>query len=106
MNAITPTTHLHALTVVGQSMYSPTGSQSFNDGDLLYIDPQKQPVNGSFVVAKSTDTDGEVFRQLAIGSDGKRYLKALNPLWPEPIIPMNPSASISGVVVFKVTKVT
>lgn len=103
MNAITPTTHLRALTVVGQSMYSPTGSQSYNDGDVLYIDPQKQPVNGSFVVAKSANADVEVFRQLTIGSDGKRYLKALNPSWPEPITPMNPSASISGVVVYKVT---
>ncbi len=97
--------HLHALTVVGQSMYSPTGSQSFNDGDLLYIDPQKQAVNGSLVIAKLTEADGEVFRQLAITRDGKRYLKALNPLWPEPITPMNPSASIGGVVVYKVSGV-
>ena len=86
-------------------MYNPTSKQSFSDGDLLYIDPQKQAVSGSLVIAKPTDTDREVFRQLTIGGDGQRYLKALNPSWPEPITPMGTSASIKGVVVYKVTEV-
>jgi len=32
---------------------------------------------------------------------GKKYLKALNPDWPAPIIPINGNATMCGVVIFK-----
>lgn len=40
------------------------------------------------------------FKKLIVEGN-ERYLKALNPAWPEPIIRINGNATICGVVVFK-----
>lgn len=44
-----------ALRIKGLSMYSPSSEESFNEGDLVVIDPSVEPLPGDFVVAKNGD---------------------------------------------------
>lgn len=90
-----------ALKVRGESMFDPHGRRSFREGDIVYVDPDRQAENGSLVIAKLTDSQEATFKQLVI-EDEKRYLKALNPSWPERMMPINGSCHIVGVVFTKV----
>lgn len=87
--------HTYVLRVQGISM-----EPRFREGELIFVDPDAQPDSGKFVVVRLEDTKKATFKQLII-EGGKRYLKALNPDWPEPIIEVNSHATVCGVVVFK-----
>ncbi len=90
----------YALKVRGESMYNPHGPRSFREGDIIYVDPTKEAENGSLVVVKLLDGQEATFKQLII--EGRsRYLKALNPSWPEPFLPIAEDAVICGVVISK-----
>ena len=52
------------------------------------------------VVAKLEDEQQATFKQLIIEGDQK-FLKPLNPAWPEPILKINGNATICGVVIGK-----
>ena len=52
------------------------------------------------VVVKLDDEQQATFKQLIIEGDQK-FLKPLNPNWPEPIIKINGNATICGVVIGK-----
>jgi SOS-response transcriptional repressor LexA len=82
------------LKVQGVSM-EPT----FRDGDLIFIDPETEWRHGAYVVARLDDQNEATFKQLVI-EGGKKYLKPLNPNWPEQLIPINGNCTIVGVVVF------
>lgn len=88
------------LKVRGESMFNPHAKKSFREGDLIYIDPDRHADNGALVVAKLEDSNEATFKQLIIEGE-RRYLKAINPAWPEPIMSINGNASICGVVIFK-----
>jgi len=90
-----------ALRVRGESMFDPHGRRSFREGDIVFVDPDRQAENGSLVIAKLTDSQEATFKQLVI-EDEKRYLKALNPSWPERMMPINGDCHIVGVVFSKV----
>ena len=83
------------LRVRGESM-----EPRFHDGDLIFVDPHVPAISGRFVVVRLEDSQEATFKQLIV-EDGRRYLKALNPHWPKPIIEIGESAVICGVVVFK-----
>ncbi|MCY4264688.1 MAG: S24 family peptidase, partial [Gammaproteobacteria bacterium] len=72
----------------------------FNEGDLIFVDPNVAPDHGKFVVVRLTESNEATFKQLMI-EDGKHYLKAINPDWPQRIIEVNEEAIICGVIVFK-----
>lgn len=66
--------HAFALTVHGDSM-----EPEFYEGDILTVDPEKEPVSGSFVIAKNGEN--ATFKQLVL--DGSNvYLKPLNNRYP------------------------
>lgn len=89
-----------ALRVRGLSMYNPGGEKSYNDGDIIFVDPDRAANHKSMVVVRLDDEEEATFKQLII--EGKRtYLKALNPAWPNPIIEVNQNATICGVVIGK-----
>lgn len=90
-----------ALRVRGESMYDPHGRRSFQDGDIVYVDPDRQPENGTLVIAKLTDSQEATFKRLVIEGE-KRYLQALNPSWPNRVMPINGDCAIVGVVFSKV----
>ncbi len=72
----------------------------FYNGDLIFVDPDVVAESGKYVVVKLEDADEATFKQLII-EGGRKYLKALNPDWPDRIIEIDEKAKICGVVVFK-----
>ncbi len=93
-----------ALKVVGISMENPNGKPSFEDGDIIYVDPEKCPENKSFVIVTLEGSSQATFKQLIIELDGK-YIQPLNPNWHEKIIKINGNAIINGVVIGKWTDI-
>ncbi|MDN2661820.1 helix-turn-helix domain-containing protein [Psychromonas sp. 14N.309.X.WAT.B.A12] len=82
------------LKVRGQSM-----APIFNEGELIFIDPEVDALNGKYVVARLDDENEATLKQLII-EDGHKFLKAANPQWPTPIQPVNGNCTIVGVVIF------
>jgi SOS-response transcriptional repressor LexA len=82
------------LKVQGVSM-EPT----FRDGDLIFVDPDTEWRHGAYVVARLDEHNEATFKQLVI-EGSQKFLKPLNPNWPEQLIPINGNCSIVGVVVF------
>jgi SOS-response transcriptional repressor LexA len=82
-----------ALTVVGESM-----SPDFIPGEIIYVDPCVEAISGSCVVVRQNGDTEATFKQLMLDGS-KKYLKALNPNWPSPILEMLSDAVICGVVI-------
>ena len=91
------------LTIRGESMFNPGGKVSFQEGEIILVDPEMNALNGDFVIARLDDESEATFKKLVIEGDTK-YLVALNPDWPERIIKFNGNASIIGVVYEKVVR--
>jgi SOS-response transcriptional repressor LexA len=72
----------------------------FHDGDLIFVDPLVSAQSCRYVVVRLEHPQEATFKQLIV-EGGRRYLKALNPDWPNRIIEMDSDATICGVVVFK-----
>ncbi len=90
-----------ALTVKGISMQNSNGSKpSFEDGDIIFVDPDVEPENKDCVIVQLGQCEEATFKQI-IFEAGRTYLKPLNPDWPEKIIEANESANICGTVIGK-----
>lgn len=89
-----------ALRVRGESMYNPHGRPSFFDGDLIFVDPNRQPINGSLIIVRLDNENEATFKKLVIEGE-RKFLRPLNPAWPDQIIEINHNATICGVVIFK-----
>lgn len=82
-----------ALHVAGDAM-----EPEFTAGDEIFVDYEKNPNNGSFVVAQLTKQSPPLFRQFIIDK-GKMFLKSLNPQYPA--IEVAEDTLIRGVVVYR-----
>lgn len=91
------------LQVDGYSMHNPGGEKSYAPGEFIAVDPRKEPKNRSMVVAKIDGEERATFKQLLIEADGTYLLQALNPSWPQRIMPMPSGSRIVGVVIGKWT---
>ncbi len=87
-----------ALRVEGDSMYNPGGRWSLEEGEIIYVDPDCTPANRQFVVVRLDDERKATVKQYMVDGD-RVYLNALNPNWPNPIIPIDRNATIVGVVI-------
>lgn len=85
----------YALRVRGISM-----EPEYQDGDVIFVDPNREPEHGKHVVVRLDNQNEATFKQLIREGD-KRYLKPLNPDWPEKIIPVSADSTICGVVIGK-----
>lgn len=83
------------LLVEGESMTAPVGL-SIPEGTYVLFDTGREPVNGSLVIAKLSESNEATFKKLIIDGDQK-YLKGLNPQWP--LVPINGNCRIIGVAV-------
>ncbi|MDR5867957.1 LexA family protein [Halomonas koreensis] len=85
-----------ALRVRGQSM-----APKYEPNLIIYVDPEVMPFDGDDVVAMLTEHGGAeaTFKQLVEEPGGQRLLKARNPAWPDPWIPINGNCEIIGVVI-------
>ncbi|WP_186055235.1 LexA family protein [Burkholderia gladioli] len=93
--------HSFYLRVPGESMFDPRDAKSFEVGDLILVDAVREPENGSFVVVKLGESDEAVLRKLVF-EGSKRFLKILNPAWPDRVAPLHHDSLICGVVRAKV----
>lgn len=83
------------LLVEGDSMTAPVGL-SIPEGTYVLFDTGREPVNGSLVIAKLSDSNESTFKKLIIDG-GQKYLKGLNPQWP--LVPINGNCRIIGVAI-------
>ena len=83
------------LKVAGESM-----APRFPDGDFIFVDPDLPAGNGSYVVVRRPDDGAATFKQLVVENE-RRYLKAANPNWPEPIVEAQADTAVCGVVFFQ-----
>ena len=90
----------HCLRVRGDSMYNPGGRHSYADGEIIFVDPDRDAKPGDRVIVRLDDKHEATFKQLLI-EDGRKMLKALNPEWTPRYIEINGNATITGVVVGK-----
>lgn len=80
------------LTVKGISM-EPT----FSSGDLIFIEPDADAHHERFVVVAF---NGEFLLRQLIFDGNDKFLRAINPNWPNQITPINEQHKIIGVVFF------
>lgn len=88
----------HCLRVRGDSMYNPGGRYSYADGEIIFVDPDRQANPGDCVIVRLDDQ--AMLKQLFI-EDGRQMLKALNPEWSPRCLEIDGDAAITGVVVGK-----
>lgn len=88
-----------ALHVEGESM-----EPRYQNADIIYVDPDVAPVHGKDVVVRLDDRGEVTFKRLVIEGE-RRYLKPLNPNWPEKIIEVPDDARIVGVVIGRYTDI-
>lgn len=86
----------YALRVKGDSMVASSGSKSFHEGDVIVVDPDKEPKHGDFVIAVLPKAKEATFKQYVVDG-GKKYLKPLNIQFP--LVDFTTSLPILGVVV-------
>lgn len=83
-----------ALRVRGISM-----EPRFREGQIIFIDPGREAINGSYVVVRLEETQEVTFKKLVVEGD-RKLLKAENPAWPQQIIEIDHQTTICGVLVF------
>ncbi len=84
-----------ALRVTGASM-----EPKYQEGEMIYVDPDRPPLNKKDVVVRNNLDNSVTFKQLVI-EDGRMYLRPLNPDWKPKIIPLDEHCTICGVVFFR-----
>lgn len=82
-----------ALKVKGESMLP-----KFEENEIIFIDPEVQPMTGKYVIAMLDDENEATFKQLIIDGN-KKYLKAINPDWPVKFLEINGNCTIVGIVI-------
>ncbi len=87
--------HAFGLRVQGDSMTNPHGPRSYPEGIIIFVDPDREAVNGSRVVARLRG-DEATFK-VYVEDAGKRFLRPLNPQYP--IIECDGDCEIVGVVI-------
>ncbi len=90
--------HGYVLRVSGPSMTAPGGEFSFPHGMLLYVNPDKDPLPGQFVIVRREHDKEAVFKRYVI-VDGSPFLEAINPDWPTRYLPLKEGDFFCGVVV-------
>ncbi|EMK3400842.1 TPA: hypothetical protein NKZ51_004554 [Vibrio parahaemolyticus] len=97
------TNDAYVLEVNGDSMTAHHGAmESFPEGSLIVVEPNIEPRNKSYVVARIRGSDDVTFKQL-IFDGNKKFLKPINPQYP--IMPIEQPIDICGVVLGKIQKV-
>jgi len=83
-----------ALPVIGEAMRADDG---YCEGEFVFVDTRIAPTHGRDIVA--VGPSAAYLRRLIETPEGK-FLKALNSLWPNPIMPLTNDILILGTVIF------
>lgn len=90
---------VYCLRVEGNANRSPQDGLVAND--LIFVDPDREPIPNKFVVVQLPGAKGAILRRL-IMDGGQRYLQADNPEWPDRTLPWPDKATYCGLVLAKV----
>lgn len=90
--------HGYVLRVKGDSMKAPGERYSFPEGMLLFINPDKEPLAGQFVIVRREKEKEATFKRLTM-VDGELFLEAINPEWPRRYLKLEEGDHFCGVVV-------
>ena len=90
----------YCLIVEGESMHNPGSKPSYDQGDVIFVDPDVTVQPGDRVVVRLEAQRAATFKQYQ-EEDGRKLLKALNPEWKPRYIEINGDATICGVVIGK-----
>ena len=71
----------YMLRVKGKSMYAPGQKHSFQEGMILHVNPDLEPVPGQFVIVRRESSKEATFKRYVL-IEGSPYLEAINPDWP------------------------
>jgi SOS-response transcriptional repressor LexA len=85
----------YVLRIQGLSMFNPRTGEGYPDGSLVKVEPDMEAGHGDDVVVRTPD-DQVTFKQLQVTNEGK-FLSAINPDWPDPIIKIPEGSVICGV---------
>lgn len=91
----------YCLVVRGDSMSNPGNKPSYEQGDIIFVDPDRQPISGDRVIVRLDNEKEATFKQYVEEEGGSKYLKALNPEWKPRYLEINHDATICGVVIGK-----
>jgi transcriptional regulator with XRE-family HTH domain len=83
-----------ALPVIGEAM---GGGDGYREGDVIFVDPAVKPTHGRDVVAVGPKVG--LLRRFIETPEGQ-FLKALNPSWPNSILPLTSDIIVMGTVIF------
>lgn len=84
-------------------MFNPSGSISFSEGDLIYVERYQEIKTGSIVIARIGNHPEATLRQILIEGD-TRFLQALNPAWPDRVLQIkDENVALGGVVIARTT---
>ena len=90
----------YALRVKGDSMVATSGNKTFQEGDIIVIDPDRAPEHGDHVIAVLPKAKEATFKQYVIDG-GIRYLKPLNTQYP--LAKAEKQTIFCGVVINKIS---
>lgn len=90
----------YCVRVRGDSMSNPAGKPSYADGDIIFVDPDREAKAGDRIIVRLEDQQEATFKQLLV-EDGRKMLKALNPEWKPRYMEISTRATIAGVVIGK-----
>lgn len=88
------------LVVEGESMKNTGSKPSYEPGDIIFVDPDKEVKPGDRVVASTDGQAAATFKQY-LEEDGRKMLKALNPEWKPRYSTLTDGTIICGVVIGK-----
>jgi hypothetical protein len=86
-------------TCVAHIVTGPAMEPEFRDGWIIYVDSEFAARHGDYVVVWPAGRDTPVLRQL-VDEGGARYLRCLNPGYPEPMVALG-DGKIAGRVVYQ-----
>lgn len=75
----------------------PAMEPEFTDGSLVYVDAKTPAKHGDFVIARPAGRTVPLLRQLQVDGD-RKYLRALNPLYPDPVMDLGDGRILGRVV--------
>lgn len=75
----------------------------FFENEIIFVDPQRSPSSGDFVIAK-LDLHREASLKKLLQEGDNLYLKSVNRDWPEPVARLTDGWTICGVVIGKFKK--
>lgn len=90
----------YCLIVRGDSMHNPDGKPSYEDGDVIFVDPDDEVRHKDRSIVRLEDDQQVTFKQY-MEEGVRRYLKALNPEWKPRYIEIDTNATICGKVIGK-----